>query len=307
MKKFFKNIFLFVLPIFVFFGVCILSPATPKVNKSLLYGQEKKDSLMENVPERRIIFVGGSNLSFGINSEMIKQQTKLNPINNGLHASFGLVFMMQHTLKYIKKDDIIVLIPEYTHFFDDYAYGGEELYRLALDVNLKYLSDFNYRQLKDIISYIPQYSLTKIDKNEYGFHQESEFYSANSFNGFGDAYKHWGLEKRQHDGYGLSNSSIDENIIGKIDEFRKKVEEKGATFLISFPGYEITSYNISFSKIMEIEAEYKKNRFEILGSPSRYAIPDSLTFDTPYHLRKQGADYRTKLLIDDLKNKFPNL
>lgn len=307
MKKFIKHIVLFALPIVLLFGAAILSPATPKVNRSLLYAQEKKDSLMKNAPSKRIILVGGSNLSFGINSELIKQQTGLNPVNNGLHASLGLVFMMNHTLKYVKKGDVVVLVPEYTHFYNNYGYGSEELYRLALDVNLEYITDFNYKQIKELLTYIPHYSMTKIDKNQYGFHQESILYSVDSFNEYGDAYMHWGQGKREYLSYNLPESEIDEQIFKKIKQFRDKVQNKGATFILSYPCYETTSYNLSFQKIMQIEEAYTRNELEVLGSSSRYAIADSLAFDTPYHLRKEGANYRTQLLIDDLKNKLPNM
>jgi len=30
-------------------------------------------------------------------------------------------------------------------------------------------------------------------------------------------------------------------------------------------------------------------------------VPDSLLFDSPWHLNKQGVDLRTRLLIEDLK------
>lgn len=33
-------------------------------------------------------------------------------------------------------------------------------------------------------------------------------------------------------------------------------------------------------------------------------MPDSLMFDSPYHLLKKGVDYKTQLLIEDLKTKL---
>ena len=45
----------------------------------------------------------------------------------------------------------------------------------------------------------------------------------------------------------------------------------------------------------------KKWRFNLLSNPERYIIPDSLIFNSEYHLTKKGVDMRTFLLIEDLK------
>ncbi|MEA2041760.1 MAG: hypothetical protein U9N85_04330 [Bacteroidota bacterium] len=38
-----------------------------------------------------------------------------------------------------------------------------------------------------------------------------------------------------------------------------------------------------------------------MATPERYKIPASMIFNTPYHLLKIGVDYRTELLIEDIK------
>jgi hypothetical protein len=39
----------------------------------------------------------------------------------------------------------------------------------------------------------------------------------------------------------------------------------------------------------------------VMGSPERYVMPETLMFDTPYHLIKKGVDLRTELMIEDIK------
>ena len=53
--------------------------------------------------------------------------------------------------------------------------------------------------------------------------------------------------------------------------------------------------------IRKVESEYRKHDFMVLGAPDRYRMHDSLMYDTSYHLNKTGVDYRTELLIEDLK------
>ena len=68
MKKFITKLILFPLTFVVLtlvFGLGL--PATPRASKSLIYAKIKKDSLLKNSLSPRIIFIGGSNLSFGLN------------------------------------------------------------------------------------------------------------------------------------------------------------------------------------------------------------------------------------------------
>ena len=79
MRKFILKLVLFALPIVIIFLLALFTPTTPRASKSLLMSSINKDSLLKNTPSPRIIFVGGSNLSFGLNSQMIKDSLSLNP------------------------------------------------------------------------------------------------------------------------------------------------------------------------------------------------------------------------------------
>jgi hypothetical protein len=299
MKKLIFKLLIFSLPIVIFFSICIALPATPKVNKSLLFAKIHKDDLLQNTPNPRLIFIGGSNLSFGLNSQMLKDSLKVNPINTGISASIGLTFMLKSTLRYVKTGDIVVAVPEYTHYYNDYSLGNEDLFRTILDVKLSDVFLLNFKQIKNLVCFIPKYSLSKINPEEYKTAIENEIYSVNSFNSFGDAFKHWNSKKEEYSPYGLGGI-FNQEVISELNTFRNEVEAKGAIFIVSFPCYQATSYNNSFDNIKIVETELIKNKFKIMGSPERYAVPDSLTFNTPYHLIKKGVDYRTQLVIKDL-------
>ena len=58
-----------------------------------LQAYNKKCQLLEDTPSPRIIFVGGSNLAFGLDSQRIKDSLNINVINYGLHAGIGLKYM----------------------------------------------------------------------------------------------------------------------------------------------------------------------------------------------------------------------
>jgi hypothetical protein len=308
-RKFIFKILLFFSALLFIFFIGIFLPATPRASKSLLFAKIAKDSLMENVPSPRVIFVGGSNLSFGLNSQMIKDSLGLNPINTAIHANLGIEYMLDNSLNYIKAGDKIIVAFEYYLYYDHYAYGNEELLRMILDVSPDGIMELRKEQWANIYSFLPKYSFSKFKPTEYfNFIKPKQFltftnriYSVTSFNEYGDAVGHWELEKENFEPFGLIGESFNHAVITELLNYNKKLEQRGAVLYITFPGYQATSYENSKAEIIEVEAELKKNNFVLLGNPERYKIPDSLMFNTPYHLVKEAIDLRTMLLIEDLK------
>jgi hypothetical protein len=261
---------------------------------------EKKDSLLQYVDSPRIIFVGGSNLSFGLNSQMIKDSLNINPINTAIHAGIGLRYMIENTLQYIKEDDIIVLVPEYSHFYNDYNKGSEELLRVIFDANKTKIKLLSFSQIVNIQKYVPRYISSKIKKSEYKNQTEDKIYGINSFNEYGDTFTHWIEENEEFDSTVISGD-YNPIVMDKIKKFENSIKKKKAILFISFPGYQEKSYLNSIDRIDKVETELLHYGFLILGSSRRYMMNDSLMFNTSYHLNKSGVDHRTDLLIEDIK------
>jgi hypothetical protein len=286
-------------------------PTTPRAAHSFLFAEIKKDALLQCEPSPRIIFVGGSNISFGLNSQMVKDSLRLNPINTAIHAGTGLKYVLDHTLPFIRKGDIVVLIPEYVHFFDDYDKGSVSLLRMSLDVDKSKLKLLSFKQIVNCLPHVGNVVKSRLNPMEYFYNIKADsagIYSVNSFNRYGDAYKHWNLQriKITPDAI-LDEQMYNPKVMDGIKDFGQKINQKGAKLFISYPSYQDLSYQKSVNAIKKVETEYKENGLIILGTPDRYMMADSLMFNTTYHLTKKGLDYRTQLLIEDLKPKLDSL
>ncbi|MCW3465018.1 hypothetical protein [Chitinophaga nivalis] len=301
MRKFFVTLLHFIAIILGIFTVGLLLPATPTTSKSLLFAQPIKDSLLIHTPAPRMVLVGGSNLSFGLNSEIIQDSLHIHPINTAIHAALGLIYMLDHTLPFIQSGDIVVISPEYEQFYNKFAYGREELLITALDVPPRAIHQLGIRQWAAIYSYLPAYLFSKFMPSQYLYNTESPVYGVSSFNTFGDASGHWQLGKEKFEPYASLGNKYNPAVVEKLMDFNKKMQEKGATLLVSFPGLQDSTFEKSIPQIAGIAAALKKNGLTVLGTPARYKMPDSLMFNTPYHLTKAGVDYRTNLLIADIK------
>ncbi|MEP6711003.1 MAG: hypothetical protein ABJA37_01240 [Ferruginibacter sp.] len=300
MKHFLKKILIFIIPITILLFSGLFIKPTPRSLGSFLFADIKKDSLLQNTTEPRIIFVGGSNLSFGLNSYEIRDSLKLNPVNTAINVSLGLKYMLQNTLPYLKKGDTVVLAPEYEVYYEDYNVASEELLRTIFDAapgKIKYLSS---GQCIRLLQYVPKFSLTKFDPSEYWGFKESDIYSVNSFNNFGDVQAHWTLPDRPYKPSGLEGD-FNTNVISKLKEFEQAATNAGACVYLTFPCMDLASYNISKEKVLQVEEKLRMNNFKLLGNAGKYILPEDMMFNTKYHLNKKGVQYRTKLLIEDFK------
>ncbi len=288
------------------FGVIVLIvclPATPKSSNSLLFISKNKEALLQKTKGSRIIFLGGSNLSFGLNSKLIKDSLGLNPINMGVHASLGLQFMMSQYLKNAKRGDIVILIPEYQQYLGDFSNGneGEELARLIFDVDFKNLFSISTNQRFQIFTHLPKILKSRFDLGEYFGYQFDFIYSKYVYNEFGDIdSKYLTIKKSFVPHESLNNISLNFNLLRDIIHFRNILKMKGINLHISFPGYQETSFNRSRKKISEIYSILINNRFKLVGKPSVFIMPEKYILNSPYHLNRKGANQRTILLINSL-------
>ena len=281
-------------------------PPTPREARYLLFAKIDKDALLRATPSPRIIFIGGSNLSFGMNSQIIKDSLHLNPINTSLHAKLGLLYMMDSTITYVKSGDIVVIAPEYSQFYGNFAYGGEELLKTILGVSPESITHVNTLQWLNISSYLPKYAFSKFKRSNYLPKREKEIgiYERKSFNKYGDVDTYWNLDGTQFSEYGPIGGNFNYRILEHLVNFRTQLQNKGATLYITFPCFQEKSYNNSATQIVNIEKELRNNGFTLLGTPERYKMPEHLMYNSPYHLTKEGVDIRTHLLINDLIEAF---
>lgn len=304
MKQFFIKAFVLIFTLGIFLIASVFLP--PKNSKqNMLYTQIDKNNLLKNVTSPRIIFVGGSNLAYGLDSKQIQDSLHINPINTGIHINIGLKYMLENTLQYVKPNDIIVLSAEYQQFYGDLADGEAELFSLVTDIVPQSRNLLDYKQYFNLLKLVPQFAQTKLQPRflflKYPQDTITGRYDRKAFNQFGDATAHWKLSAENPKPYAAITISFNEDILQTLSYFRFVINQKKAKLYITFPGYQSSSYKINQIQIQQVQQKLQDNFFILISTPKEFIIPDSWIFDTPYHLTKKGVDLRTKLLINDLK------
>ena len=301
MKKFVIKVttFIFVLLLILFLGA--LLPTTPRASESLLFAYNQKIDRLNNLEGKRIIFIGGSNLSFGLDSRVIEDSLGLQPVNLGLHALLGLKFIIESSEVYIRDGDIIVIAPEYSHFYKGLNSGSEELLRMGMDVDKRYFNFLNLSQIYNCLEFLPKYVYSKFKLKEYSGWVNSKYYSVSSFNAYGDVVAHWSEKGKYFEPFGEFKGELNENVIEYLQDYNLRMSKRNVKVFISFPVYQRSSYQNSLLQIKNLEERLHLSRLKILGSADRYAFPDSLFFNTPYHLNGMGVTTRSNYLLEDLK------
>ena len=301
MKHFLKKILLFLVPITLLLLSGLFLPPTPRAAGSFLFSEKRKDSLLQYTAEPRLIFVGGSNLSFGLNSAEIKDSLHLNPVNTGVNVGIGIKYMLENTLQFVKRSDTVIIIPEYEIYYHPYDVAFDELLRTIFDVSPNKIKFLSFKQGVNLVEYIPKFSLTKFDPSEYVGFKESDVYSVNSYNNFGDVDAHWNLARRTYVATSI-DGNFNETIVKKIKEFETAASNKGAVVYLSFPCLDEASFNISREKVLKVEKVLQQHHFKLLGNAQRYVLPSEMMFNTKYHPNKAGLELRTKLFMEDFRS-----
>ena len=306
MKTFLSNILkLTILTISVLVMSLLFIP--DKVSQSSILGAlTDKHTMLKNIHSEKIILLGGSNVSFGINSVLLKKKYEKPVVNMGVHAGMGLEYIVNDIKPFIKKGDLIILFPEYEHFYTDNFYGEMELISVVFDIEIDSKHLINTKQWLHLLKYIPTYSAKKI-KNYIPslFHKNSnsiDIYHRNSFNQYGDAYIHWDLPNQPYLPALQANGKehINYEVIDFLKELKLYINAKGAKLILFPPVIDKTSFEHQKIIITKIAEELKKNELAFVTNPLSYRYDDSLFFNSYYHLNKIGVDKRTMQLIHDL-------
>ena len=303
---------LFLLKIIVFsclMGLCLLIGLfiirNPSAKHTLLGETVHKRKLLENTQQAKIVFVGGSNLSHGLDSGRIFDEFNRPVVNMGVHGGLGLAYMINEVKPYIRKNDIIVVVPEYGLFQGGY-YGNVETLGVVFDILPEYKKLITLRHWIHLLRYMPNYAAIKW-MNVFCKWGRRGGEIASHYNQYGDRTIDWNLKSQPLAPVKPKTDALDLIGFDELERLYSVTQKLEAHLFILPPCYQATSYDNMPSIINRIEEEFKRRGLPLRAKPMRYRMNDDLHSDTPYHLTKAGVDLRTSLVIEDLHKIFDTL
>jgi len=270
-----------------------------------------KYDLLKNEENKKIVFIGGSSLPFGLRSDLIEEEfDDYKIIDFGLYGTLGTKLMMDLSREFISEDDIVILSPE----IDRQAYSlyfNPEATLMATDGADEMLNCLSFIDKVDLMY---SYGSFSRDKLSYYFNNNSPnpdgIYRRDSFNEYGDI-KVDRPSNIMNNGYDSSNpisitkDLLDSEFVQYVNKYSEDVHSKHAKIYFNYSC--VNELSITSSKTLRDEFELEVNRqisFDVLN-PLQDSIMDYRYFyDTNFHLNSTGAICYTKTIINGLKNKL---
>lgn len=301
MKRFLLKISLFLLLL------CTIAAAllflVPANRHHYVYAHRLKmealDSLAAASPATpRIIFVGGSNLAFGLDCQKIEEATGRPVVNAGTHAAIGLRFVADEVISRLRPGDTVVFMPEYGQFFDLYCGSNESLADAVMYSGPKSLRLLSPAQWLTFMAGVPRHikgNLAQIPLTGYT-------YRADGFNRWGDETAHWQVKREPLRDLTIPITSPPD--MAAFDDFARKVAQirsRGARAVLLWPLTTESNCRACSREIEIIEKEMGKRGLHFAAEARQLAFPDSLAFDTPFHSSKAAVDLNTQKIIKILE------
>ena len=305
MKKFIKKVILFVLCIgvtvsafLVFFFTKISPQYTANYQASII----DKIARLESLESPKIILVGNSNLVYGINSELIQKEMGMPVVNLGLHGGLGNMFHEDMAKLNIGEGDIVVVC--HTEYADGNSLGNPELTWLTIENHQNLWKIIRPDDVGALLTGLPSYVL----KASYYWitgeedHTVINYNQRVMFNEYGD-----NIYPREEQVFEFGPDvvkvpEINDNFITRINEFYAYCNEKGADLVLA--GYPIADgeYTPPAEDYRKFQEELEQRlECEVISDFTDYMFPYDMFFNTYLHLTTEGAEIRSKQLVEDLK------
>jgi hypothetical protein len=296
MKRFFLKTAL--LCILVVITIAIIAFLLPLPKHSYNLAILDKHRILEKTASPKIVLAGGSNLAFGIDSAAIQNTFHIPVVNISIHAGFGLGRILDDISPFLNNGDILIIVPEYSHFVDAWN-GGGAAYELIFDAQQYRLLRSPYYGLpRNFTAYLANHLKTIIARFAP---PNLQTYSRYGFNEYGDYIKHLTMKNKSFTST-KNIGTINQAYLAYFFRFVDDFTVRGITVVLSYPSYEEQSFRNSAAAIAELDAAFRsKENLLVISKPERYCFPAAFFFDTAHHLNAEGRIQRTKQLLEDLQ------
>lgn len=312
-KRIIKLIALLLVVLAPFGALVLITECLPdSFEKTYLGGFEAKYDRLYSAEGKKIVFIGGSSLPFGLRSDIIESEFggEYTVVNYGLYATLGTKFMMDTAKASIGEGDVIILCPElnpqtYSLYFNPEATlqatnGASSVHSALSGENILSLCYNYYRYAFDKIGY----NLRGDAPDPIGI------YRADSLNSYGEieAERKNNIMNNGHDAnmtVSTDESLLDPEFIDYVNDYVRYAERKGATVYFNYSPTNCLSIRTSKSARAEFEEKLSSMlNCELLGTIEDYLIDERYFYDTNFHLNSAGAIYFSDMTVRLLKSKL---
>lgn len=300
MKKFIVHLLILILVAITPFATIVVIGLcqTNKYTTSFYAGLVVKDDRLTKAEGKKIVFLGGSSLSFGLRSDMLSKATGYEVVDYGLYAPLGVKTMAELADNKINKGDIVIFAPE----ISSETYSTKMDYQMLLKCVEDKPSMLNRLTFDDMNTVLYNYPAFVFERFKAEVNLQDP-YSRDSFNEYGDissAKVVQNIMPSLYDSAQLvapNTDLLNKEFINYVNSYIKKMNKKGADVYFTFsPTNQLALVE---EQINAFESSLKESiDCEVLGSVKEFTYDEHYFFDTNYHLNYAGSVIHSENLAD---------
>ena len=256
------------------------------------------------VEGKKIVFVGGSSLPFGLKCELIESELNMKAVDMGVYAALGTKAVMEVSLKGISAGDVVVLAPELNAQTYSLYFNADAMWE-AVDTKREIITLLDYDEKVDMAYNYFDHLYDRIRISGDAGVSDGELYARSSFDEYGDIdyvrrsnIMAGGYDKSQP----ITLDIFDERFISYVNEYVKKVQNIGAKVYFTFSPTNALAAEFSYEEAKNFEWDLEDSLIcGILGGVDEFTYEPQYFYNTNYHLNDRGALLHTANLIRLLK------
>ena len=272
-------------------------------------GIKLKHQRAEEFKQPKILFVGGSSLAYGMDSELVENTFLVPVVNLGHHGGLGVSFMLNQAKKFLNKGDIVFLSIEYFTGKGDYELIEKTCLEFPEVADLREFSIKQEIQLhlnqtrEGLVKFVEGKQNKKISISQpkgWEMKDKQNYKPSKEFNKYGDFISHL-----DHEGWYKRRSDESKfqyrywEGIKLLNKFKAAAKEKGADVFFIYPPLAKEVYDLHVTTINKVSKDLTNDLdFEVLNSPEDFVFENSYFYDTHYHLTIEGRSLRTKKQVE---------
>jgi len=272
---------------------------------------DDKYDLLCKTEEKKIVFVGGSSLPFGLRSDLIEQELPdYKVVNFGLYATLGTKLMMDLSKSNINQGDIVILSPELSEQTYSLYFNPESVLQACDGFTFKY----KYLSLSNNIDLFYNYYKFAFDKINYSSKGTAPdpvgIYRHDSFNEYGDI-KVDRPNNIMNNGFDstmkikTTDALLDKDFINYVNDYCEYVRSRKAKIYFNFSPCNELAIATSKAKRTEFQNMLNLNiECDLLSDLEDCIINYGYFYDTNFHLNSAGSIFYTNLLVNNIKSKL---
>lgn len=285
------------LSIFIGYIYHVLPQYEHSYNASLI----DKVNRLESIDEPKIVLLGHSNLTFGIDSHLIEEAMDMPVVNMGLHGGNGNAFHEEMAKYNVVPGDIYVLC--HSSYNDNNMIPETMNAWSSIEDHMNLWKILRTDDIGTMARAFPVYlkKSLKLHSSGTGNQDPGGVYARSAFNEYGDV-----AVLREGSQYTFESEvnvpEIGDVTVDRINELSVFLAERGATLVVA--GYPIGngSLTVDASDFIGFQKQLEERLdCPVISNYVDYMFDYKYFFNHYLHLNSEGAELRTNQLISDLQ------